>query len=106
MININGKSFFGNNIVVNNGKVIIDGKDVTPDSKVINIQVDGNVDMLQVDNCDKMEINGDANSAKTTNGNISISGSVKGDVQTTNGNVVCGQVGGSVSTKNGNIKHL
>ncbi len=47
---INGNTYSGNSIVVTNGKVIINGKDVTPDGKevvvlyeVINIDDKGNV---------------------------------------------------------------
>ena len=45
---INGVSYQGQSITVINGKVVIDGVDVTPDSKVINIEISGDVDELVV----------------------------------------------------------
>lgn len=41
MITINAKNIFGKNINISNGKVIIDGVDMTPDSKEITIQCNG-----------------------------------------------------------------
>lgn len=55
MIVINGKTYRGNgqNISIVNGKVMIDGRDVTPDdnNKEINIHIDGYVNELSVDVC-------------------------------------------------------
>lgn len=49
-ITIDGNTYSGNSIVVTtNGKIIINGKDVTPDNKEINISVQGNIDELKVD---------------------------------------------------------
>lgn len=97
---INGQVFSGSNLQISGNKIIIDGKDVTPDAKVITVKVDGNVNSIDIDCCESFTMTGDAGKIKSTNGNIDISGNVIGDVETTNGNV-----GGSVKTKNGNIKH-
>ena len=104
---INGKTIItnGGSIQVGNGKIIIDGVDMTPDSKEINIEVVGNVETLEVDTCNKVKITGDVKSVKSHNGNIDIGGNVSGDVSTHNGNIDCGDVQGSVTTRNGNIKH-
>ena len=104
-ISINGNTYSGNSIVVTNGKVIINGKDVTPDSKEINIKVDGNIDELKVDVCNKVEITGDVSNVKTQSGDVEISGNVTGSIQTMSGDVDCGTVGGSISTMSGDIKH-
>ena len=48
-VTINGKTYTGNNIIVSNGKIMVDGKNVTSDDKVINITVNGNIDSLKVD---------------------------------------------------------
>lgn len=104
-ISINGNTYSGNSIVVTNGKVIINGKDVTPDSKEINIKVDGNIDELKVDVCNKVEITGDVSNVKTQSGDVEISGNVTGSIQTMSGDVDCGTVGGSISTMSGDVKH-
>jgi hypothetical protein len=106
-ITINGKTITtnGGSIQVGNGKIIIDGVDMTPDSKEINIEVIGNVDLLEIDTCSKVKITGDAKTVKSHNGNIDIGGNISGDVSTHNGNINCANVGGSVTTRNGNIKH-
>jgi DUF4097 and DUF4098 domain-containing protein YvlB len=59
-ININGKTYTGNNIIVNNDDIIIDGKSVDYDPnnehKIINVHVDGNLESLK---CNTATINGD-----------------------------------------------
>lgn len=103
-ITINNKTYSGNNIVITNGKVIINGKDVTPDGKEINIKVEGNITDLKVDACNKVQITGDVSLVQTKSGDVDISGNVNGSVQTMSGDVDCGNVGGSVSTMSGDIK--
>lgn len=102
---INGNIYSGNSIVVTNGKVIVNGKDVTPDSKDINIIVQGDIDELKVDACNKVFVTGNVNNISTKSGDIDITGIVEGNVQTMSGDVDCGNILGSVSTKSGDIKH-
>jgi len=102
-ININGKSFVGRNIVMSGNKIIIDGVDVTPDSKNIEITVNGNLDSLKVDMCDKITVNGNVNELSTTSGDVDCK-DVTGDVKTLSGDIECGNVGGSVQTTSGDIK--
>lgn len=121
-ITINQKSFQGRNIVINNGKVVIDGKDVTPDGKEINISVVGNIETINADACTKIEVKGDVRSVKTmsgdvevtgnvtdsatsTSGDVEVGGSVGGNVKTMSGDVDCGDIKGDVSTMSGDIKH-
>ena len=104
-ISINGVNYSGNNIVISNGKVVINGKDVTPDSKEINIKVEGNIDKSVVDSCNKVEVTGDISDIKTQSGDINISGNVNGSVSTMSGDIDCGNVGGSIKTMSGDIKH-
>lgn len=104
-ISINGNTYSGNSIVVTNSKIIINGKDVTPDSKEINIKVDGNIDELKVDACNKVEVTGDVSNLKTQSGDVEISGNVTGSIQTMSGDVDCGTVGGSISTMSGDVMY-
>lgn len=105
MITINGNTFSGSNIIVTNGKVIINGKDVTPDSKEINISVVGNIEQLKVDACNKVYVEGNVQSISTQSGDVEVSGDVDGSISTMSGDVDCGHVKGSVSTMSGDIKH-
>lgn len=108
MININGKSYKGNNVTISNGEVWIDGKladDINKDEKIINITISANIQKLDIDNCNKLEINGNCKDVTSKNGDIKINGSVDGNVNSKNGNIVCGKVSGDVETKNGNIVH-
>ena len=120
-ITINGVTYQGGNSIVAIGnKVLIDGKDVTPDAKVININVDGNVDELTVDYCQKIVINGNANNVRTSSGDVECkdvtgsinstsgdieAGNIGGNINTTSGDVRCGTVAGSVRTLSGDIKN-
>lgn len=92
-------------ILIKNNRVFVDGKDVTPDQKEITIVVNGNVNKIEVDACQKVSITGDAGSVKTMSGDIDISGKVTGSVSTMSGDVDCGDIGGSVSTMSGDIKN-
>lgn len=105
MITINGNTYSGNSIVVTNGKVIIDGKEVTPDGKEINIVVEGNINELRVDACNKVSVTGSVKSIATQSGDIDVTGDVDGNIQTMSGDVDCGMVGGSISTMSGSVKH-
>lgn len=90
-ININGKTFTGNNITVNNGKIIIDGKEVTDHGKdaSITVEVHGNVEKLDCTSCTiHGDVTGDVD-ANTVNCK-NIAGNV--DANTVN----CGDVGGDV----------
>ncbi len=104
---INGVTISGGrNITVRNGKVIVDGKDVTPDAKEINISVTGKVDRLEADACSKISVTGDVGSVETMSGNVDVGGNITGSVETMSGDVDCGgSIGGSVSTMSGDVKH-
>lgn len=102
---INNNSYSGNNIVIKNGRVIVDGKDVTPEGKEINIVVEGNIEKLSVDACDKLSVNGNVGSIETKSGDVDVTGNVNGNIQTMSGDVDCGDITGSIKTMSGDIKH-
>ncbi len=102
-ININGVNITGRNITVKNNRVIIDGKDVTPDSKQINISVQGDVGDIKVDMCEKIIVTGNASQVSTTSGDIEVGGSVGGSAKTISGDINCGNIGGDASTMSGDI---
>jgi len=109
-ININGKRFSGNNVVMTDNIIYIDGKKIEDvdilEAKTVNITIEGNLDNLEVDCCETIIVKGDVNGdVKTSQGSIEIDGNVKGDVKTSQGSIRCGNVGGNVKTSQGSIRH-
>ena len=102
---INSKSYSGNNIQINNGRIIIDGVDITSDinEKVINVSIEGNVDLIS--KCDNVTVKGNVNKVDTGAGDIDITGDVAGDIKTGAGDItVRGNVSGNVKTSAGDIE--
>lgn len=106
-VTINGVTyaFTGASVSIQNGKIIVDGQDLTPDSKQIDIAIEGNVTKVEVGACQTMRILGDVGSVSTQSGDVDVSGNVLGSIQTMSGDVECKNVGGSVSSVSGKIKH-
>ena len=70
---------------------------------VFNITINGNVEKLKADHCETIEIFGNAEDVETMSGRVSVSGDVKGDVETMSGDVTAKEIHGDVSTMSGNI---
>lgn len=88
-ISVNGVTYRGNNITINNDVVIIDGVIVGDEnSKTINISVVGDISSLNVERCKEI----------TVQGNV-------GTIVTTSGDIECEDVGGSIKTLSGDVKH-
>jgi hypothetical protein len=104
-VTINGKRYVGSTVEVVNDEVKIDGKrvDTTESScKVINITVEGNCGNVTVQVGDvtvKGSVDGEVH---TGMGNIEC-GSVTGSVDNAMGDITCGDVGGDVDDAMGNI---
>jgi hypothetical protein len=94
----------GQNIVIQNGTVRVDGKRVNlpENEKIINIQA-VNLESIRVDSCNEVSVKGNAGDIRVSQGRVSIGGDVKGDVHVVQGNVDCGNVEGDVSASMGNI---
>ena len=99
---VNGQVYTGTNVNVVNGKVIIDGKDMTPESKTINIVVEGNIEKLDVDACSMITVNGQVGELESGAGDVKC-GDVAGPVRTGSGDVQCGNVEGNVQTGSGDV---
>ena len=106
MIRINNNDYVGRSISISGNKIIVDGKDVSGDhrdSKVITINVTGDLDSLDVDYCDKIEINGNVNKARTGSGDINCTNITNG-AQTGSGDIECESINGDVQTGSGDVK--
>lgn len=121
-ITINKTTYTGSNVSIVNGKVYIDGKDVTPDGKEINISVEGNLDKLEVEHCNRIDIkgavkdirsaSGDVNiigdvlgSIDTKSGDVEVSGTCSDSIKTISGDINCGNVSGNISTISGDVRN-
>lgn len=93
----------GRTIVINNGRVIIDGVNQDANAKNIYIVVEGDADSIEADTCNTITVRGSSGSIETTNGDVTVEGNVNSYVKTTNGDVKCWMVAGNVKTTNGDI---
>lgn len=105
---INGTSIniqSGRNVTIANGRVLVDGRDVTPGESgpVIQVEIHGDVNRLDVEVCEAITIHGAVGSVKSQCGDVTC-GPVSGSVQTMSGDVRCGEVGGDVNTMSGDIR--
>ena len=103
IITINGRAYQGNSVSVRGNQVIIDGvKQDMPEEKNITISIEGNVNTLSVDSCDKVRVTGSVGTLKTMSGDVKC-GDVDGDVKTMSGDVKCSDVAGKIKTMSGYI---
>jgi hypothetical protein len=101
-ININGKSYKGSTFTVSKNTIMIDGEVIDDNSRVVNIQVTGDVSSVYTTSGD-ITVHGNTGSIKSTSGDVDISGDISGSVSTVSGDVSCGSVS-SVSTVSGDIE--
>lgn len=101
--NIKNSSIEGNSVSIINNKIFVDGKEIETEEKVINIIVEGNLDKLEVDCCNSIKVNGVTKDIEVSNGNIAISGDVKGNVNNINGNIIAKVINGNCKTTNEDI---
>lgn len=92
-IQINGKTYVGNNIQISNNKVIIDGVvQESGASGVVEVNVTGDIGSLKVTG--SATVNGNVKGSVDAGGSVKC-GNVSGDVDA-GGSVNCGSVGGDV----------
>jgi hypothetical protein len=106
MIRINNNDYVGRSISISGNKIIVDGKDISGDhrdSKAITINITGDLDSLDVDYCDKIEITGNVNKARTGSGDINCANITNG-AQTGSGDIECESINGDVQTGSGDVK--
>ena len=102
-ISINGISIEGSDISIVNGTVIVNGKELEIETKVINIQVIGDVESID-GNANTITVTGSCDRVSTMSGSVHC-GNVNGDIKTMSGNVTCENVSGKIKTMSGDISH-
>lgn len=105
MIKINNKVYKGQSVTILNNKIMIAGNDVTPDSKDVNIVIEGNIESIKADTCNTISVTGSVGSISTMSGDVEIDGNISGSISTMSGDVDCNNVGGNISTMSGDIKY-
>ena len=101
-VNINGHTFSGKNISIENGPVIIDGRieNIALDHHIV-VNVNGDVEKIETASGD-VNVSGNASSISTTSGNIQCR-DVQGSVKSISGDITCGVIHGNVNTVSGDI---
>lgn len=100
----------GGTINITDGNILVDGKPLDElnvsdvNEKEINITIQGEVDHIDIDYCNRITVNGNVKRVKTNQGDIDITGDVDGDVHTNMGDVTCGNIKGDCHTNMGNIR--
>lgn len=111
MLKINIGKFFSrifnaevNSIIITDGKVVVNGVDVTQKGDKITIQIEGDVDNLDIDFCRELVINGNVGEVVCQAGDVKISGNIEGGVQTQSGDIDAeGNINGGVETMSGDV---
>jgi uncharacterized protein (DUF342 family) len=105
-VRVNGITYKGDSIVISNGKVKIDGKRVdTGDAKEIKIEVHGDIDLLDVDVCEYVTVEGNVGDIKVSQGDITVNGNVMDNVTNSQGDItIAGDLNGDAKNSMGNIK--
>ena len=102
---INGKHYTGNNVVVTDQHIIIDGQ-VIESSQIPDIRIEVHGDAESIESTSgKIIIHGNAGNTKTVSGDVAC-GNVINTVTTTSGDVSCKNIGGNVRTVSGNVHKL
>lgn len=105
---INGKTYKGNNIRVINNRVIVDGRQVSPEGDEvfeagpITINIQGTLESLslQVDSAESCVVHGNVGGDVEVDNNVHIEGSVQGHVEAGNSVHVQGNVHGGAEAMN------
>ena len=110
VININGRKFTYDGILsIMSGKFFVNGKEMkewskaATEQKEINVNINGQIQQLSIDCCNKVRVSGNCGLVNTVSGDIDISGNVFGHVKTVSGNIRCSNVCGEMMTPSGTI---
>ena len=102
-VTIYGRTFSGRDVVIQNGKVVVDGK--TQDGELVgdvSVVVHGDVEILE--NAGGSVTAQNIGSINTGSGDVRC-GNVSGAIRTGSGDVQCDNVSGSIRTGSGDVYH-
>ena len=109
-ITVKGPLSFSNGVWRNgNGEVIDMNKLAEEQGEAldgrIEIIIEGNVERLDIQQCNSIQINGTCGRVEAYCGNVTVNGDVTGNVEANCGNVKCGSVKGNVEANFGSINY-
>lgn len=105
-ITINGATYEGENLIINNnsGHIQIDNQIISINNRVININVSGDLEVLEVSSANTIEIIGNAGEVNTASGNIQVD-KVLGNANSVSGSIYANEIIGNVSTISGSVNY-
>lgn len=95
--------FSGRNVSIVNGVIKVDGKEIGAPEKTVNVEIHGNIELLQCEGCHSIKIDGDVGTIDGGSSSINCS-LVKGDVSAGSGTISCSVIAGNVTAGSGSIK--
>lgn len=98
---INNKSYFGQNIVINQSHIVIDGVNISENMPQIKVEIIGSCESVSTMSAN-VYVTESAQAINTQSGDVECK-NVFGSVTTMSGDVECGDVSGTVSTMSGDI---
>jgi hypothetical protein len=101
-VTVNGQSYSGKNITVNGNTVVVDGVTASVTTRVLKIEIVGDIESLSCESCDSLHIKGNVKQLSTMSGDVDIEGDVI-SVTTASGDVTCKNINGPVKTISGDI---
>lgn len=95
----------GKNLSIRNGRIFVDGKDVTPIAEKFEITVSGDVEKIDFDYVKAINVTGNVGTVNAGMGDVNVSGNIGADAHTGHGDIeVKGDIIGNAKTSMGNVK--
>lgn len=106
MIKINNTTYqSGKNLSIKNGRIFVDGTDVTPIAEKFEITVSGDVETINFDYVKAINVTGNVGTLNAGMGDVNVSGDVSNGVSASQGDIdIKGNVEGKVKASQGDIK--
>jgi len=100
---VDGVSYTGKHVVIEDGIVTIDGDNKTQKiGHIVHVEIQGDCDQIY-NAAGNISVSGNAKKVETASGDVEC-GDVSGDVKSMSGDITCGNVAGSIQTMSGDVK--
>lgn len=105
-ISINGVTYEGANLIINNdsGHIQIDNQIISINNRVMDINISGNLNVLEVSSANKIEILGNVGEVNTASGSINAD-KILGNVNSASGSIYANEIKGNVSSISGSVNY-